>query len=68
MDKKLIGIIITSIAMVAGLIYLILGYFFGMWHTGWIVFVVAGIAMAIVAMIGAYTYNKKNDSSENKDS
>lgn len=37
-----------------------------MWHPGWIVFVVAGIADALVAMIGGYMYEKKNGKPEDK--
>lgn len=64
MDQKLISIITTAISMVAVLIYFVLGFFFNMWHPGWIVFVVAGIADALVVMIGKYTYDKKHGSPE----
>ena len=66
MDPKLIGIVTTIISMVAVLVFLILGFFFGLWNTSWIVFVVSGIAIAIVSMVGKYTYEKKNET-KNKD-
>ena len=66
MDPKLMGIVTSIISMVAVLVFLILGFFFGLWNPGWIVFVVAGIAIAIVSMVGKYTYEKKNET-KNKD-
>lgn len=61
MDKKLIGIITTAISMIAVLIFLILGFFWNLWGKAWIVFVVAGIAIALVSMIGNYTREKKEN-------
>lgn len=66
MDPKLRGIVTSIISMVAVVVFLILGIFFGLWNPGWMIFVVAGIAIAIVSMLGKYTYEKKNDT-KNKD-
>ena len=66
MDPKLRGIVTSIISMVAVVVFLILGFFFGLWHPGWMIFVVAGIAIAIVSMVGKYTYEKKNET-KNKD-
>ena len=66
MDPKLRGIVASIISMVAVVVFLILGFFFNLWNPGWIVFVVAGIAIAIVSMVGKYTYEKKNET-KNKD-
>ncbi len=66
MDPKLRGIVTSIIAMVAVVVFLNLGFFFGLWNPGWMIFVVAGIAIAIVSMVGKYTYEKKNET-KNKD-
>ena len=66
MDPKLRGIVTSIISMVAVVVFLILGIFFGLWNPGWMIFVVAGIAIAIVSMVGKYTYEKKNET-KNKD-
>ncbi|MCR4610967.1 MAG: hypothetical protein K5644_03620 [Lachnospiraceae bacterium] len=66
MDPKLRGIVTCIISMVAVVVFLILGIFFGLWNPGWMVFVVSGIAIAIVSMLGKYTYEKKNETN-NKD-
>ncbi len=59
MDKKLIGIVCACICMVSVVVFFILNFFTG-WGTSWIVFVVAGIACAMVSMIGGYLNEKKN--------
>lgn len=66
MDPKLRGIVTSIISMVAVVVFLILGFSFGLWNPGWMIFVVAGIAIAIVSMVGKYTYEKKNET-KNKD-
>ena len=66
MDPKLRGIVTSIISMVAAVVFLILGFFFGLWNPGWMIVVVAGIAIAIVSMVGKYTYEKKNET-KNKD-
>ena len=47
LKKKLCGIIMMSVAA----IYLIIGFVWGFWHPGWIVFPVGGIICAIINLI-----------------
>ena len=61
MDKKLVGLICGIISMVAVLVFFIWGQFFGGYSVSWVVFVVSGIACAIISMIGNYTREKKED-------
>ena len=61
MDKKLVGIIIVLMSMVAVLVYFLVKDY---WDQAWLIFVIDGFAVAAVSMIGAYTRDKKEEKSE----
>lgn len=45
------GIVCGAIMMTATAVFLLLGFLFGKWHPGWVVFPVGGIACGIVASV-----------------
>jgi len=57
--KKLIGQIPGLVALLATIAYMIMGFGFGLWHPGWIVFLAIPITGIIVNML-------TEDSNENK--
>ena len=67
MDKKLSGIICAIIAMCSVVIFFIWGWVANSFAHAWIIFLIAGIAMASVSMVTGYLDEKKK-SEPKKDS
>ena len=54
MDKKLAGLICGIISMVSVVVFFLWGYIGNAWGHSWLVFLIGGVACAIVSMVANY--------------
>ena len=55
--EAICGVIMLAVTA----IYLILGFVFSLWHPGWVVFPIAGIACGILRLVCEFKGNKDDD-------
>jgi hypothetical protein len=63
--KDMAGLVTGLVAIVATIAYMVMGFFFSLWHPGWIVFLAIPIARIVYGMISGE--NKKEPGDQNKD-
>lgn len=63
--KDIAGMITGIVALLATIAYMILGFAFGLWHPGWIVFMSIPIAGSITGMFN--NKDKKDETDEPRD-
>jgi hypothetical protein len=59
--KNLAGLVTGLVALVATIIYLILGFFLTLWHPGWIIFLAIPISRIIYGMISGEVEKAPDD-------
>lgn len=65
--KDIPGMVTGLVALLAVIAYMILGFAFGLWHPGWLVFMAIPIAGAITGLVtGQGNKDQENKDQENK--
>lgn len=60
LGARILDALTNSIMLIATAIFLLLGFAFGMWHPGWIVFPVGGVLCGVFAAVRTAMYGDKN--------
>jgi hypothetical protein len=59
--KNVTGLVTGLVALIATIAYMILGFIFGLWHPGWIIFLSIPITRVVCGMITGETEDDKGD-------